>query len=156
MYYCLQFSKLAALIAMKIKFKLTQATHLAPQVVIDKTVSLLEGNDYRVTNLTSSVVEFDDNPWKLMWRHKAMSRLDGGKFEIGLSGSQALITFNYHVSLTATIVIFIALSITLIKDRQYDGILFFLVFYLVAIPIHIVIQRHAAKDMLNSILSGLP
>jgi hypothetical protein len=66
MYYCLHFSKLAALIAMKIKFKLTQTTHLAPQVLIDKTVSLLEGNDYRVTNLTGGVVEFDDNPWKLM------------------------------------------------------------------------------------------
>lgn len=54
-----------ALIAMQIKFKLTQATHVAPQVVIDKIVSLLEGNDYRVTNRTGSVVEFDDSTWKL-------------------------------------------------------------------------------------------
>ncbi|QEC75641.1 hypothetical protein [Mucilaginibacter ginsenosidivorax] len=147
---------LPALIAMKIKFKLTQATHVAPRVVVDKIVSLLEGNDYRITNLTSSIVEFNDSTWKLRWRHEATARLDGGKFELSVSGDEVLVTFSYYTSLTVQLLIFIALSIALIKDHQYIGILFFLAFYLFGISIQLITQRGTAKNMLKSILSSLP
>jgi hypothetical protein len=82
--------------------------------------------------------------------------LDEGKFELSVSGDEALVTFSYYTSLTAPIVIFIALSVILIKDHQYHGILFFLAFYLFAISIQLITQRGTAKDMLKSILSSLP
>ncbi|SEO58108.1 hypothetical protein [Mucilaginibacter sp. OK283] len=141
---------------MKIKFKLTQATHVAPQFVIDKTVSLLEGEEYRVNNLTSSIVEFDDNPWKLRWRHQAAGRLNGGKFELSVTADEVLVNFSYYTSLTAPLLIFIALAIGLISQERYYGILFFLAFYIFAISIQLITQRGTAKDMLKSILSNLP
>jgi hypothetical protein len=141
---------------MKLRFKITRSTSLSPPALTGKIVSRLDYGNYRVVNVTAHVVEFNDPPWKLMERTKAMKRLDGGQFEIRVSDTQILIIFNYYVSLTAPIFMFIGLSAFLIYQGEYYGILFFLAFYLVALPIQIIMQRGAANDMLNSILNGLP
>jgi hypothetical protein len=141
---------------MKLKFKITQSTSLSPQALTGKIVSRLDDSGYRVINVSTNIVEFNEPMFKLMERTKAMRRLDGGQFEISLSGNQTSVTLNYYVSLTAYILLFIALSAFLIYKGEYYGILFFLVFYSFAIPIQIITQRSAAKDMLNSILNDLP
>lgn len=144
-----------ALIAMKIKFKLSQSTSLTAPVVIRRTVSLLEDEEYRVSNLTSNIVEFKGSTWKLRWSHEAAARLDGGKFELSTSGDEVLVTFSYYTSLTAPLLVFIAIAIGLISDGQYNVILFFFLFYLFGVSIQIITQRGTAKDILNSILNGI-
>ncbi|WP_184550599.1 hypothetical protein [Mucilaginibacter sp. FT3.2] len=84
---------------MKIKFKVTQSTGLAPAVVISKIVSKPDDSRYRVNNVTLSSVEFDEEPWKLMWNFEAVKRLDGGKFEISSLNNEVLITFTWHSNL---------------------------------------------------------
>jgi hypothetical protein len=136
---------------MKISCKTIQSTTLAPHVIIGKIVSALDHRDYRVTNLTSSIVEFDDSPWKLMWRHEAVRRLSGGKFEIAISGNDTLITFSWYRSLWAQVLILAALSIAMISNGEYYAPLFFLTFYVIAITINIVTLRSIARDLLQAI-----
>ncbi len=136
---------------MKIRFKTTQSTTLAPNVLIGKIVSTLDQRNYRVTNINSNIVEFNDNPWKLMWNHEAVKRFDGGKFEATISGNNTLITFSWYRSLWSQILILAAPSIALISDGDYYVPLYFLAFYLIAITINILMLRGIARDTLQGI-----
>jgi hypothetical protein len=104
---------------MKLKFKVSQSTNLHPQIITGKIVSLLDDGKYRVNHVTDSRVEFDENPWKLMWNFEAAKRLDGGKFEISMLNNEVLITFTWYKNLMVTVLILAALSITLIHEGEY-------------------------------------
>jgi hypothetical protein len=137
---------------MKLKFKVSQSTNLHPQIITGKIVSLLDDGKYRVNHVTDSRVEFDENPWKLMWNFEAAKRLDGGKFEISMLNNEVLITFTWYKNLMVTVLILAALSITLIHEGEYYAPLFFVAFYIIAISINIVTLRSIAREMLNKIV----
>lgn len=137
---------------MKLKFKISQSTNLDPQIITGKIVSLLDDGKYRVNNVTDSTVEFDDDPWELIWNFEAVKRLDGGKFEISLLNKEALITFTWYKSLLVPAFILAAVSIILIHEGEYYAPLFFLAFYIIAISINIITLRSIASGMLNKII----
>ncbi|SDD94947.1 hypothetical protein SAMN05216464_103131 [Mucilaginibacter pineti] len=137
---------------MKLKFKISQSTDLAPRVIVDRINAKLEKEDYRIINITTDLVEFDESMWKLMSRSKAMTRLDGGTFEINLQDNLASVTFSYYLSLIAPIAVLTAISVCLIINGEYYAPLFFISFYIIAITIHAAILKGVANDMLNEII----
>ncbi|SDP60756.1 hypothetical protein SAMN05428975_2049 [Mucilaginibacter sp. OK268] len=137
---------------MKLKFKISQTTNLAPEIIIDRIKGELDQKKYRVLTMTNSSVKFDESPWKLMWNFQAVRRLDGGEFEVSLQDNLTSVTFSYYLSLIAPIIILIAISIGLIKDGEYYAPLFFLLFYVVAVTFQVITLKDVANEMLSEII----
>jgi len=137
---------------MKLKFKISRATNLNPQIVIDRITKKLDNDNYRILNVTDDTVEFDESPWKIMWNFQAARRLDGGKFEIHESDNLFSITFSYYRSLIAPVVILIAISVGLIIEEQYYAPLFFLAFYVIILGFNMITLRGVAEEMLDEIV----
>jgi hypothetical protein len=137
----------------KLKFKIARSTTFHGWVLVDKILSELNKRDYRILNSTSSVVEFDDSPWKLMSNYKAVQRLDGGKFEISIDDNFKLVTFTYYRSVLWPVIILTILSVSLIAHGQYYAPLYFLAFYLIAITVNVVMLKSKAEEILNEIVN---
>jgi hypothetical protein len=137
---------------MKIKFKVKQSTSLAPAVIIGSIVSKLDEGKYRVNNVTVSSVEFDEEPFKLMWNFEAVKRLDGGRFEISSSNNEALVTFTWYSNLLTPVLMIAALSIFAIYHGDYYAPLFFVTFFTIAIGISLVVKHSTARSMLSEVL----
>lgn len=137
---------------MKLKFKISQTTDLAPEIIIDRIKAELDQNKYRVLSVTNNSVKFDESPWKLMWNFQAVRRLDGGEFEVSLQDNLTSVTFGYYRSLIAPIIIIIAISIGLIKDGEYYAPLFFLLFYVIALTFNTVTLKGVANEMLCEVM----
>ncbi|NHA04652.1 hypothetical protein G7092_12635 [Mucilaginibacter sp. HC2] len=137
---------------MKLKFKISQTTSLAPEIIIDRIKVELDQNKYRVLNITNNSVKFDESPWKLMWNFEAMRRLDGGKFDVNLQDNLTSVTFSYYRSLIAPIIILTVISISLIKDGEYYAPLGFFLFYVITLTFNAFTLKNVANEMLNNIL----
>lgn len=137
---------------LRLTFKISRSTDLPIWPLVDKILAELNKRDLRIINSTSSIVEFNDNPWKLRWNFEAMGRLEGGKFEFSSTDNSILVTFSYYRKLLWPIVIFTALSISLLIHGDYYGPLFFLVFYVIAITVDVAMLKGNAGEMLDEIL----
>ncbi|MBB6110645.1 hypothetical protein [Mucilaginibacter lappiensis] len=137
---------------MKLKFKISQTTSLAPEIIIDRIKAELDQNKYRVLNITNNSVKFDESPWKLMWNFEAMRRLDGGKFDVNLQDNLTSVTFSYYRSLIGPLIILTVISIGLIRDGEYYAPLGFLLFYVIALTFNAFTLKDVANEMLNDIL----
>ena len=137
---------------MKLKFKISQTTDLAPEIIIDRIKAELDQNKYRVLSVTNNSVKFDESPWKLMWNFQAVRRLDGGKFDVSLQDNLTSVTFNYYLSLITPIMILIVISIGLITNGEYYAPLFFLLFYVVAVTFQVITLKDVANEVLSEII----
>ena len=137
---------------MKLKFKISQTTDLAPEIIIDRIKAELDKNKYRVLSVTNNSVKFDESPWKLMWNFQAVRRLDGGEFKVSLQDNLTSVSFSYYLSLIAPIIILIAISIGLITNGEYYAPLFFLLFYAVAVTFQVITLKDVANEVLSEVM----
>ena len=138
---------------LKLIFKISRSTDLPIWTLVDKILRELNKSDYRILNSTSSIVEFENNPWKLISRSKAMGRLDRGKFEFSSDDNSILVTFSYHRNILWPIVLLTIMSTFFIIQGDYYGPLFFLVFFAIAITVDVAMLKGNAGEMLDEILN---
>ncbi len=100
-----------------LKYHVARSTDLEPSVIIEKILSKLKAEKYRVTKVTKSSVTFDDWRVLIMSRIKAFRRLDGGEFEISNSDNGVVVSFNYHLNTLPYLLVVGALVVSLIYDR---------------------------------------
>ena len=136
---------------MKLRFHISRTVKLEPQIINGLILLKLKDNGYRVQDVTTKSIAFDDNPWRPRWNFENVRRLDGGKFEIDPSGDSVTITLSYYISLTVPILILAMISVGAMINEDYYAPLFFLLFYIIVISIRAIIS----KDVANSILDEM-
>lgn len=139
---------------LKLKFSLTQITHLEPKAVIDLLASILKEKEYKILEETNNSLTFYNNPWMPRWNFQRYIALNGGIVEVENSGNEKLIRLNYYIDFLPLLLLVGLLLISTISDHQYDATLFFACFYIVATTISIVRAKMEAKKILKEIHNG--
>ena len=138
----------------KLKFQTSATTLLEPYEIIAKIQLELKDWKYNVKDVTGNTVSFKDNPWRLRWNFEP-KMVDGGEFVISYNpDNEKLLRLNYYYNLFPALLALTIMSTILISDRVYDGILFFGVFYAVAVPIDIIRSRVSARELVAAILQA--
>jgi hypothetical protein len=57
---------------MKLKYQITEITESEPYVIKAHILLKLKDEKYHVQEVTDNRVSFDDDPWRMMWRHEAI------------------------------------------------------------------------------------
>jgi len=139
---------------LKLNFNIIQETNLQPKAVIDLLVSKLKGKEYKILEETDESLIFYHNPWMPRWNFQPIIALDGGNVEISISNNNNLIKFSYYLDFFPLSLMVGLVIIATIRDRQYDGALFFVCFYSISSIISIIRAKISAKKILREILNG--
>jgi hypothetical protein len=127
-------------------------TTLEPYEIRARIQLELKDKKYNVESVTDKSVLFKDNPWRLR-SNWSPYMLDGGEFVISDDYDNGeLLTLNYYWSYLPFLLIFSFLTITLILEKEYDGIWFFGVFYAIVVPIDIMRSKNKASELIAAIL----
>jgi hypothetical protein len=138
---------------MKLKYQISQTTDLEPQIIIERIRLKLEYKKYSVVDVTDSSIKFKERPWALMWNFEAVRRLDGGRFEIGVSGNGMSVNLLYYLNILPPLLALTALEFFTISDGVYEGSIFFVSFFFITGIIQTIISKGVAKEMLREILN---
>ena len=138
---------------MRLKFHVTQTINVEPSVLIDRILLKLKLVKYEIEEVNDNCVLFNDNPWILRWRHEAIKRLDGGKFEINISQDITSVTLHYYLKLLPWLLSLVFMEFITISNRAYEGALFFAIGFPVLMIIQLITARGIAKRMLGEILT---
>jgi hypothetical protein len=138
---------------MKLRFQVSQSTNLTIPIIIENVLFKLNGNKYRIQEVTDDSVTFDDNPWTLRWSHEAIKRLDGGRFKINVSDSSITVSLHYYLNLLPWLIAVTILEFYTINDRVYEDSIFLVLFFFIIVIIQTLVSRGVAKSMLSEILN---
>jgi hypothetical protein len=141
------------LVAIKLRFQVSQSTNHEPPIIIDSILLKLKDKKYNVIDVTDSSVKFKERPWVIMSNFRATMRLDGGRFEIGVSDNGMLVSLHYYYNLLTILLALTILEIFTISDGVYEGSIFFALFFFISSIIQIVISKGVAKRMLSEIVN---
>jgi len=139
--------------AFRLNHHISEKTALENETIILNTLAELSDKKYTVISFTDSNLKFKTNPWEIGWNFSPVT-LDGGEFNLTVSDQETLVTLNYYDGFLPRIVTITFLTICLIFDGQYDGILFFSAFFLITSIIHHFILKNNAKELLWNILNN--
>jgi hypothetical protein len=106
---------------MKLKFHISQITDLDPQIIKDLILLKLNDIEYTTLEVSNASIRFYDNPWVLLRRPQWRKRLDGGSFDIKVSGNKTSVILNYYFNilpLFIVIVLFVMLVFPIINYKE--------------------------------------
>ncbi len=136
-----------------LKYNVSRSTDLEPAIIIENIILKLNAEKYRITSMTKNSVTFD-NWTPLSWsRIKGFRIMDGGEFEINASDNGVVVSFNYHLNTFPYLFLLIAVIITSIFERNYDGLGYLLLFYIIAGFIQNFVTKYVGKEMLSTIVT---
>jgi len=138
--------------AFRLNHHISEKTALENETIILNMLAELSDKKYTVISFTDSNLKFETNSWALGWNFSPVT-LDGGEFNLTVSGQETLVILNYYDGFLPRIVMITFLTICLISDHQYEGILFFSAFFLITGIIHHFILKNKAKELLWNILN---
>jgi hypothetical protein len=134
----------------KLKYQLIQTTNLESELLIERMQLVLNDKGYRLINITNDSVKFDTNPWKFEWNFSPTT-LDGGEFKITASNDERTIHLDYYFNILPGLFSLLFLIMVVINAGEYDGVLFFGSFFLIASVVHIFVLKGKAKELLHDI-----
>jgi len=143
----------------KLKYHISQTTHLETPIVIDNIRSQLNEKNYHILHATRNSVTFNDRHSGVMWNLQALGRLNSGKFEIIDDGHYTIVIFDYHpfalYELPLAAVVALAFSIFALTNINY-----FVSVITTGFLIQMIIRNYnlkaAAKKMLNEVSRNQP
>ncbi|MGZ3778387.1 MAG: hypothetical protein ACXVI9_12800 [Mucilaginibacter sp.] len=136
----------------RLNFHTSVTSNLEPHEIIANIQFELKNKKYIGKYVTDSSVSFADNPWRLRWNFEPYM-LDGGEFVISEGPSnEKLVTLNYHWRYLPFLFTYALLLFFLIRDKVYEGIWFFSIFYAIVVPIDIIRSKREAKKLLAVVL----
>jgi hypothetical protein len=135
---------------LRLKYEISQKTHLDLYIVRQKAITELRGDKYRVTQETDEGIMFDNSgPPKFEMRGASASKLQMGVLELSGAGENTL-KLTFFVSYKY---ILLALAAILIIACFYSLIMFVLgVFLIITFGIELVSQKSNAEELIARIL----
>ncbi|MEO6630580.1 MAG: hypothetical protein ABIN13_02620 [Mucilaginibacter sp.] len=136
----------------RLNYKVSEKTALDHEVIILNILSRLSHKKYKVISFTESNFKFKTNPWELGWNFSPIT-IDGGEFKLTNSKNGSTIELNYYDNILPRLFVIAFLAITLIIEGAYEGILFFVAFFLITGIIHTFTLKNRARELLREILN---
>jgi hypothetical protein len=136
----------------RLSFQTSQVTDLEPSLLLGKIAAKLEDKKYVIREVTTNMVRFSWDPWKLVWNFQAPYILDGGNFEITNSETGTIVVLNYFVNGLYPLLIITTMLTFMTVHGDYWGISFFGLFFLVAATFQYFTTKNVGKDLLRDIL----
>jgi hypothetical protein len=139
----------------KLNYRTSASTTMSTNDVGQRIQYQLHADKYAILQAERRIIKFKDNPWALRWNFSPF-KLDGGEFAIddGQAGEKQ-VTLKYYVNFLPFILqIIFMFSFILGTGAPIEAILFFLVFFAVAITIENLRARGKAKELLAEVLNA--
>jgi hypothetical protein len=135
---------------LRLKYEISQKTHLDLYIVRQKAITELRGDKYRITQETDEGIMFDNSgPPKFEMRGASASKLQMGVLELSGAGENTL-KLTFFVSYKY---ILLALAAILIIACFYSLIMLVLgVFLIITFGIELVSQKSNAEELIARIL----
>jgi hypothetical protein len=139
---------------MNLKYRISETTQLEPYVVKAHILLKLKDENYRVQDVTNNIVTFDESPFKMMWRHEAIKRLDAGRFEIEASTNGTTVTFIHFLRTWPVLVALAPIIIGCISFNDYFPIPFFCLFLMIGMTWQYYTLKVVGREMLRDIVAS--
>lgn len=137
----------------RLNYHVSEETALTANVIVENIQSQLNEKKYDIISIGHNSIKFKTNPWELRWSFSPIT-LDGGEFKLTNSKSGSTIELNYYDNILPRLFVIAFLAISLIIEGAYEGILFFVAFFLITGIIHTFILKSKARELLEEILNS--
>ena len=136
----------------KLSFHVSGESTLSSAAIFDRITAVLQYKKYRVLSTTLDTLTFDCNPWRLKWNFEP-TQVSGGVFEIHHSADGQSIRLTYYFNFLYPVIFILLFLVVLIRDRIYEPLWFFGVFYTIAMTVNIITVRNKGRALLRDILA---
>ena|ERR1700757_2005388 len=138
---------------LKLKYSISAKTGLSSDEIITRAQKKLDSDKYTIVHVGIGLIEFKDNPWAVRWNF-APFKLDGGEIITSneLTGEK-LVTLKFYVNFLQPLFgLGFLIVMMLAEGGLMDGIIFFLIFFTIAMTIENLRARFKAKELLADVL----
>lgn len=138
--------------SLKLKYQVSQSTHLDVKTMSSKILNQLNEKKYTVTEERFNSLSFTYQPTSSIWRFKDHYTLGGGKFEFVESGKGHVVNFTYFINILNFLAITVIAILFLLFQEAYLATLIFGIFFLMAGIHQYITTKIVGKKLLRDIL----